>query len=168
MSRAAAGPALRTVHAYPYTRVLARALRVLNLASVGVSFADLVTDLGVSKRTVFRDLERLQKAGFIVRLHRDEGLYRCASFDALADGITLREAAALLLYVQDGLRPTTGTTVACSLHAAVHKMCRVISGATTHLQRDLDNQMVEFEYEAVTPFPDRSLLFPEDPDAAPA
>lgn len=152
------------MRAYPHTRVLLRLIRILNLSSVGVTFAHLVATLDVSKRTVFRDLERLQKAGFIVRLHHDEGLYRCASFDALADGITLREAAALLLYVHDGLRPKPGTKFACSLHAAVHKMCRVISGATTDLQRELDNQMVAFEYDAVTPFPDRSLLFPEDPD----
>lgn len=144
----------------------ARMVRLLNMTAAGAALSDLEAALGVSRRTVYRDLEELRNAGFVLRLHRKEGVYKCESLDALADEFTITEAAAFLLYARDGLRPRRGTRFESSLRTAVRKICRVLSVATTHIQPNLHTQMARFEADAVTSFPCRSLLFPEDPDGA--
>lgn len=77
-----------------------RLLKIITLLRTGRSFdsAGLATELGVSRRTLFRDLQLLESTGIPYRFDRNDGAYKIhESFFLEPVALSLEESLALLL-----------------------------------------------------------------------
>jgi predicted DNA-binding transcriptional regulator YafY len=90
----------------------------------GVGLDDLAEDLGCVKRTVYRDLDALQYAGFPVVSEKRDGrvLYRFIDRFALGDVPFTTDEVLALAFGEDLLRPLEGTVFHDSIRAALQKI----------------------------------------------
>ncbi len=90
----------------------------------GVGLDDLALDLGCLKRTVYRDLDALQYAGFPVVSEKRSGrvLYRFIDRFALGDVPFTTDEVLALAFGEDLLRPLEGTVFHDSIRAALGKI----------------------------------------------
>jgi predicted DNA-binding transcriptional regulator YafY len=90
----------------------------------GVGLDALADDLGCVRRTVYRDLDALQYAGFPVVSERREGrvVYRFLDTFGLGDVPFTTDEVLALAFGEDLLRPLEGTVFHDSIRSALHKI----------------------------------------------
>jgi predicted DNA-binding transcriptional regulator YafY len=90
----------------------------------GVGLDDLAEALGCVRRTVYRDLDALQYAGFPVVSEKRDGrvLYRFVDRFGLGDVPFTTDEVLALAFGEDLLRPLEGTVFHDSIRAALHKI----------------------------------------------
>jgi predicted DNA-binding transcriptional regulator YafY len=91
---------------------------------VGVGLDQLAEDLGCVRRTVYRDLDALQYAGFPVVSERRDGrvLYRFLDSFGLGDVPFTTDEVLALVFGEDLLRPLEGTVFHDSIRSALGKI----------------------------------------------
>jgi predicted DNA-binding transcriptional regulator YafY len=90
----------------------------------GVGLDELARDLACVRRTVYRDLDALQYAGFPVVSEKRDGrvLYRFIDRFGLGDVPFTTDEVLALAFGEDLLRPLEGTVFHDSIRAALHKI----------------------------------------------
>lgn len=90
----------------------------------GVGLDELAEDLGCVRRTVYRDLDALQYAGFPVVSERRDGrvYYRFLDRFGLGDVPFTPDEVLALVFGEDLLRPLEGTVFHDSVRSAIHKI----------------------------------------------
>ena len=112
-------------------------LREIETRRVGVTIHELAAEVGVSTRTIRRDLQALQEAGFAVydeggeqetKRWRVEG----SPFKAVEDGLSVSDVAALYLS-RSVLESLTSWPLAAELRSAFAKIDRALNPRTRSL-----------------------------------
>jgi len=133
-----------------------RLLRVLQLLRSGrrYNIDALADDLGVSRRTVFRDLSELKDAGVVCQYDADEGKYGIEPSHYLPPvNVTLEEGLALMLltrhFVNDRVFPLAGAAMSAGwkleslLPEKVRSYCgRMLEGVSVDWQQVSDTESV--------------------------
>ena len=90
----------------------------------GVGLEDLAQDLGVVRRTVYRDLDALMYAGFPVVSEKRDGrvYYRFLESFGLGDVPFTPDEVLALAFSEDLLRVLEGTVFHDSIRSALHKI----------------------------------------------
>ncbi|MGN2639366.1 helix-turn-helix transcriptional regulator [Nocardia takedensis] len=137
----------------------ARLLRLLSLLQMPRDWSggDLADRLGVSTRTVRRDVDRLRELGYPVDAVQGTAGYRLAAGSALPP-LLLDDDEALAVAV--GLRTTTGGTVVGfedSALRALTKLEQVMPSRLRHRLRGLQRSLVRVEASAPRVEPERLL-----------
>jgi predicted DNA-binding transcriptional regulator YafY len=115
-------------------------LREIERARAGVTIDDLASECGVTTRTIRRDLQALEEAGFPVYddKSRDDGKTRWIlngqAFKGLAAGLTLSELCALY-FSRSLVESLAGTPFRNEVETAFDKLTAAL---TPHMQRFLD------------------------------
>ena len=116
---------------------LARQWRLIQLLArrrYGAGLDDLAVELECHKRTVYRDLDALQYAGFPVTSEKRDGrvFYRLLDSFELGEAPFTPDELMALAFSEDLLRGLAGTVFYDSIHAALAKIranARLSAGA---------------------------------------
>jgi len=122
---------------------LSRQWKLVRLLSgkLGRSLAQLRSELGVTKRTVQRDIKGLERAGFpIVSEARDGTIFwRFIEGFAAESPVSLTLTELMALYYSRGLlRPLQGSEIYDSLEAAMQKIGATLPAESLRLMRELE------------------------------
>lgn len=108
---------------------------------MGRSLAQLRAELGVSKRTVQRDIENLERSGFPIVSEAREGtiFWRFIEGFSAESQISLTLTELMALYYSRGLlRPLQGTEIYDSIETAMHKIGATLPAESLRLMRELE------------------------------
>jgi len=122
-------------------RVLERALRLGRMLTDPAQpreCTDLAKALGVSRRTLYRDLDLLRSVGLASDEHRQKGTASLLPMvDFLGTALTLREAAALLLFFERRREAIPCTLYHDALHSAGSKLAIALRREFAAVDSDL-------------------------------
>jgi predicted DNA-binding transcriptional regulator YafY len=101
-----------------------RLIQGLARSRFGVGLDDLATELECTKRTVYRDLDALQYAGFPITSEKRDGrvFYRLLETFKLGDAPFTPDELLALAFGEDLLRGLEGTVFHDSIHSALTKV----------------------------------------------
>lgn len=132
----------------------ARALRLGRMLTNGVahlSYNDLAATLGVSRRTLYRDLSLLREAGIeSPQALQRRGVCREPTRELLERILTTDDAAALLVLLARGRRPIPGSEYDRVLWEARGKVVVALRQASCHIKDKVDAAVDSFEDQAAT------------------
>ncbi len=139
---------------------LQRVLRLVNLLQSGKAYntARLAKACGVSRRTIFRDLELLRESGFEVLYDPEQGCYRLPDAQLLPPtNFSLQEVLALLALCYE-LGDQHGLPL---MHAAQTAALKLESALPERLRREVANmaQAVHIRLDATNPLPQQQDVF---------
>lgn len=143
-------------HIVPDSSRIARLLRLLEVlqSEDASNVDDLARECGVSRRTVFRDLNALRGAGVPIQFDEPTGSYTLASAAVLpTTNLTISEALALLVVCRRLGRRETGLPFQ---HPAYRAALKVVSGmpeAVREYVEDVENA-IAIELDPLNPLPD--------------
>jgi len=130
-----------------------RVLRLLERACGGRLVPDLAVELETTERTVYRDLEALQEAGFPLYKELRDGKHWWRVTDAHPPGglpVTLSEVLALRA-ARGALTSLRDAPVTVALHSLIHKLDALLAPAMRAFARDLDHAVVADPFGRVPP-----------------
>lgn len=121
---------------------LSRQWKLVRLLSgkLGRSLAQLRSELGVTKRTVQRDIEGLERSGFPVVSEARDGtiFWRFIEGFSAESPVSLTLTELMALYYSRGLlRPLQGTEIYDSLESAMQKIGAALPAESLRLMREL-------------------------------
>jgi len=132
-------------------RHLVRALRlnqIITSSTQPPDYVALAKLLGISRRTLFRDLSLLRSAGVESFHHRRNRPLRMEAIaEALGQALTLREAGALLELLEHNRQPKAGSAYDQALRPAKHKVILALRKECSAMMDQLDAVFFMFQNE---------------------
>lgn len=123
---------------------LTRVLKLIRLLrGNGRTLQQLRAELGVTKRTVQRDIEVLEQTGFpVTSVQRKRSIYWQLAYDSLAGPLELTHEEMMALYFSRGLmKPLAGTPFFEAIESAIAKIGAGISPAGHSLLQGIDREI---------------------------
>lgn len=139
---------------HPASRMVERVTRVVHLDILlrehpqALSTRRLCTELGVSKRTLRRDLTVLRRAGENVGYVRTEGGYRISVPTAQIAAVLSAKEFGALLAVASGTAPNSGSEFELALRSVSEKIGRVLESEFAEALPEIEKWRRAFTQDA--------------------
>ena len=142
----AIGPSHPT-RSHRFARVL-RLGKIISSSREPLDYKELATSMGVSQRTLYRDLGLLRSAGIEGPYGRKRGAFRMRpTGELLGQVLTLNEVAAILEFFEHNCQPKPDSAYDRALRAATLKITFVLLKECSVMAPQLDKMISAFHNE---------------------